>query len=169
MLELSTHNLGSITEPEVYGLALGIPTLVASIVWWRLRRPERTPTWQTIAPVFVLAVAPSTAALLDETTDRWFLGEDASAGYQVRMVALLAIGVGAGIVGAGNDGPGLFFPGIRTHAHRGRDRAHRPRSVPPAVALLRDRRSGLLIAAGAGWEWVRQRGRAGATWVRSMT
>ncbi len=168
LFELSTRSLDSTTEPEVYGLALGIPTLVASIGWWWLRRPERTPTWQTIAPPFVLVVAPSTLALLDETTNRWFLGDNSSTAYQVRMVTLLTIGVVAAIVGAWQRWGGLFFPGLGlTLIVVGIELIDLGRFLPQWLSFAVA--GAVLIAAGARWEWVRQRGKAGATWVRSLT
>ena len=70
LLGLSTLSLDASTEPEVYGLAVGAPAAVAAFAWWWLRRPRQTPTWQTIAPPFVLALTPSVLALSRSAADR---------------------------------------------------------------------------------------------------
>jgi hypothetical protein len=167
LFELSTREPSADLRPEVYGLALALPTLAAAVAWWWLRRPTPTPTWHTVGPVLTLAVLPSTFALLADTTDRWWYDEDPGTAYQVRMVVLLAIGVVAAVVGGWRRWAGLFFPGLALTVvvvaiqlvDLGR---FLPQWVSFAVA------GGLLVAAGARWEWVRDRGRVGATWVRRL-
>ncbi|MCZ3387251.1 MAG: hypothetical protein LH630_09890, partial [Actinomycetia bacterium] len=168
LIRLDTLSIDASADPEVYGLALAIPAGVAAIGWWWLRRPQPTPTWQTMAPPFVLALAPSTTALLDETANRWFLSSDVGDEYQVRMVGLLAIGIAAAVIGAWQRWGGLFFPGLALAlVVVGIEFIDLGRSLPQWLAFAVA--GAVLIAAGARWEWVRQRGRVGATWVRSLT
>ncbi|MFL6288102.1 MAG: SCO7613 C-terminal domain-containing membrane protein, partial [Actinomycetes bacterium] len=147
--------------------AIAVPALFASLTWWWLRRPEPTPTWQTIAPPFVLAVLPSTLAMLQDTTQRWWFDEDPGTAYQVRLVGLIAVAAGAAVLGARQRWSGLFFPGLFLAVvvaaveviDLGR---FLPQWLSFGVAGV------LLIAAGARWEWLRQRGRVSAAWVRTL-
>lgn len=167
LLELATHDLSTDLRPEVYGLALAGPTLAAAVGWWWLRRPAPTPTWQTIGPVLSLAVLPSTLALLDDTTSRWWYAEDPGTAYQVRMVVLLAIGAVSAVVGGWRRWAGLFFPGLAlTVVVVGIELVDLGRFLPQWVSFAVA--GVLLIAAGARWEWVRDRGRVGAAWVRRL-
>ncbi|MFL6178710.1 MAG: SCO7613 C-terminal domain-containing membrane protein [Actinomycetes bacterium] len=167
LLALSTRTLTSQVAPEVIGVAIAVPALFASLTWWWLRRPEPTPTWQTIAPPFVLAVLPSTLALLQDTNQRWWFDEDPGTDYQVRMVGLIAVAAGAAVLGARQRWSGLFFPGLFLAVvvaaveviDLGR---FLPQWLSFGVAGV------LLIAAGARWEWLRQRGRVSAAWVRTL-
>jgi hypothetical protein len=167
LLELSTRTFDGSWQPELYGLALAAPTAFAAYSWWWLRRPSRTPTWQTIAPVFIVAVGPSTLALLEDTSSRWWYGDDPGTAYQVRMVALLAVGVASAVVGARQRWGGLFAPGLLLVGvvvvielvDLGR---FLPQWVSFGIA------GALLITAGARWEWVRTQGHEGAAWVRRL-
>jgi hypothetical protein len=167
LLELSTLSLDASTEPEVYGLALGVPAAVAAVAWWWLRRPEPTPTWQSMAPPFVLAFAPSALALAGSSADRWWYSEDPDTAYQVRLVSLLSIGVIAAVIGARQRWGGLFFPGLAlVLLVVGIELVEIGRFLPQWVSFAVA--GAVLIAAGARWEWVRDRGRYGAAWVRRM-
>jgi len=167
LLELSTRTLDGSWQPELYGVALAVPTAVAGFSWWWLRRPSVTPTWQTIAPVFVVAVAPSTLALFDDTSGRWWYDDDPGTTYQVRVVALLTVGAVSAVIGARQRWGGLFVPGLLLVGvvvviqlvDIGR---FLPQWVSFGVA------GALLIAAGARWEWVRKQGHEGAAWVRRL-
>jgi hypothetical protein len=157
-----------LTDPEAFGLALGIPALVGGTSWWWLRRPEATPTWQTIGPPLVLTLLPSTLALIEESTNRWGYGDNPSTAYQVRMVTLLAIGALSAVVGARQRWSGLFFPGLALVAVVvGIQLIDLGRFLPQWLSFAIA--GSALIATGARWEWVRKRGSAGATWVRTMT
>jgi hypothetical protein len=167
LLELSTLSLDASTEPEVYGLAIGAPAAVAAFAWWWLRRPRQTPTWQTIAPPFVLALTPSVLALSRSAADRWWYSEDPDTAYQVRLVSLLAIGVIAAVIGARQRWGGLFFPGLAlVLLVVGIELIEIGRFLPQWLSFAVA--GAVLIAAGARWEWVRDRGRHGAAWVRRM-
>ncbi len=167
LIELSTLNLDASTEPEVYGLALGVPAVVTSLAWWWLRRPEHTSTWQTMAPPFVLAFAPSAIALAQSAADRWWYSENADTAYQVRLVSLLAIGVIAAVIGARQRWAGLFFPGLAlVLLVVGIELIEVGRFLPQWLSFAVA--GAVLVAAGARWEWVRDRGRHGAAWVRRM-
>ena len=167
VIELATHTVDAATEPEVYGIALGLPAGAAAVAWWWLRRPKPTPTWQTIVPPFVLAMGPSTLALLSSAADRWWYGESPDTAYQIRMVGLLTIGVVAVLVGARQRWIGLFFPGLALIlVVVGIELIEVGRFLPQWASF--GLAGAALIAAGARWEWVRARGRSGAAWVRRM-
>lgn len=167
VLALPTYDLPETLRPEVYGVALAAPTLVVAISWWWLRRPTPTPTWQTHAPVLTLAVLPSTLALLDDAGSRWWWGEDPGTAYQVRMVSLLTIGAVAAVLGGWRRWSGLFFPGlVLTLLVVGVELVELGRFLPQWVSFAIS--GALLIAAGARWEWVRDRGYAGVAWVRKL-
>lgn len=167
LIEFSTFSLSTSTEPELYGLALGIPAVVTALAWWWLRRPEPTPTWQTMAPAFVLAFIPSALALAESAADRWWYSEDPDTAYQVRLVSLLAIGVIAAVIGARQRWGGLLFPGLGlVLLVVGIELIEVGRFLPEWLSFAVA--GAVLIAAGARWEWVRDRGRHGAAWVRRM-
>ena len=167
LIELSTLSLDASTKPEIYGLALGVPAVVTAVAWWWLRRPDQTPTWQTMAPPFVLAFAPSALALAGSAADRWWYSEDADTAYQVRLVSLLAIGVIAAVIGGRQRWGGLFFPGLAlVLLVVGIELIEVGRFLPQWLSFAVA--GAVLIAAGARWEWVRDRGRHGAAWVRRM-
>jgi hypothetical protein len=167
LLGISTLTLDTSLAPEVIGAAIALPPVVAALTWWWLRRPDSTPTWQTIAPPFVLAALPSTIALVQDASERWWYSEDPGVSYQVRMVALIITASVAAILGARQRWSGLFFPGIALAlviaaielVELGR---YMPQWVSFAIA------GALLIAAGARWEWLRQQGRVSAAWVRTL-
>ena len=78
------------------------------------------------------------------------------------------IGIVTGVVGAWQRWGGLFFPGLGlTLIVVGIELIDLGRFLPQWLSFAIA--GAVLIAAGARWEWVRQRGRAGATWVRSLT
>jgi hypothetical protein len=167
LLELSTQSFDRALQPEILGAAIGVPTLVAAVSWWWLRRPRATPTWQTMAPPFVVALTPSTLALLDDTSNRWWYGDDSGTAYQVRMVSLLVIGVAATVVGARQRWAGLFAPGLAlTLGVVAIELLDLGRFLPQWVSF--GIAGALLIVAGARWEWVRKQGHDGALWVRSL-
>jgi hypothetical protein len=167
LMQFGTLSLSAPTTPELVGAVIAVPTVVAAAAWRWLRRPASTPTWQTITPAFVITVLPSTIALLDDTTDRWWYGSDPATAYQLRMVGLLAVGVLAAVAGARQRWIGLFVPGLVLALliasveliDLGR---FLPQWVSFAVA------GALLIAAGARWEWLRNQRRTGATWMGTM-
>lgn len=165
LVELGTRDLGA-WRPEAYGAVLAAPTLLAAMGWSWLRRPGPTSTWQTIAPVLSLAVAPSTLALLADAGGRWS-GEDPGMAYQLRMVGLLGVGLCAAVVGAWRRWAGAFFPGlILTVAVVVAELVDLGRFLPQWVAF--GLAGALLVAAGARWEWLRGQGRAGAAWARGL-
>jgi hypothetical protein len=167
LMQFGTLSLSAPTTPELVGAVIAVPTVVAAAAWRWLRRPASTRTWQTITPAFVITVLPSTIALLDDTTDRWWYGSDPATAYQLRMVGLLAVGVLAAVAGARQRWIGLFVPGLVLALliasveliDLGR---FLPQWVSFAVA------GALLIAAGARWEWLRNQRRTGATWMGTM-
>jgi hypothetical protein len=166
-IELSTRTVETPWRPELVGLLIATPALVAGIARWWLRRPSPTPTWQTVGIPLSLLLAPPVVALLDATSSRWFVGGPTETEYQVRSVALLAVGAVAAVIGARQRWIGLFVPGLVVALtvvvlqllDLGR---FLPQWVSFGLA------GALLLAAGARWEWVRDRGRVGATWVRTM-
>lgn len=167
LVELSTRTVDSEWRPELVGLLIAVPALVTSVAWWWLRRPTRSSTWLTLAPPFVLALLPSTLALLDDATNRWWFSEDPGTAFQVRTVALLVIGAAAAVIGARQRWVGLFGPGlVLTVVVVGIQMADLGRFLPQWVSF--GIAGALLLAAGARWEWVRDRGRSGAAWVRTM-
>jgi hypothetical protein len=167
LLELSTLTLDSALAPELIGITVALPALVAAVTWWWLRRPDATPTWQTIAPPFVVGVLPSTLALLQDTSQRWWFGEDPGTAYQVRMVALIAIAAVAAVFGARQRWSGLFFPGlVLAVVIVAVELVDLGRFLPQWVSF--GVAGALLIAAGARWEWLRQRGRVSAAWLRTL-
>lgn len=167
LMVLSTVTIDGPLTPEILGVWLAIPAAVAAVSWWWLRRPVSTPTWQTMAPPFVLAVLPSTVALLQDTAGRWWYDEDPSAAYQVRVVALVAVAVVAAIVGARQRWAGLFFPGIvLALVVLTVELVDLGRFLPQWVSF--GLAGAALVAAGARWEWLRNRGKEGAAWVRGL-
>jgi hypothetical protein len=167
VVELSTRTIDSPWRPELVGLLVAVPTLVASVAWWWLRRPSHASTWLTVTPAFILVVLPSTLALLDDATSRWWFAEDPGVAFQARTAALLVVGASAAVIGARQRWVGLFVPGlVLTVVVVGIQLADLGRFLPQWVSF--GVAGALLLAAGARWEWVRDRGRSGAAWVRTM-
>jgi hypothetical protein len=167
LMQIATLSWSFSAEPEVIGMVLAVPTVVAAVAWWRLRRPRSTPTWQTVTPAFVIAVLPSTVSLLDDTTDRWWYSEEPTTAYQLRMVGLLAIGVVAAVVGARQRWIGLFIPGLVLALLIGSiELIDLGRFLPQWVSF--GLAGALLIAAGARWEWLRNQGRTSAAWMGTL-
>jgi hypothetical protein len=104
---------------------------------------------------------------LEDTSSRWWYGDGPGTAYQVRMVAVLAVGVASAVIGARQRWSGLFVPGLLLVGivvvielvDVGR---FLPQWVSFGIA------GALLIAAGARWEWVRAQGHEGAAWVRRL-
>ncbi len=153
--------------PEVYGLALAAVAAVAGVLCWWVRRPTPTPTLVTVGPAVTLLLAPTTLAMLDAATSQWWAGEDPGTAYQVRVVGLFVVGTGLVVVGAWQRLAGVLAPAalavlIVTAVQLVELGRFLPQWVSFAVA------GGVLVAAGARWEWVRDAGHRGGTWVRNL-
>ena len=153
--------------PEAAGVALGVVAASAGTLCWWLRRPEHTSSLVTIGPALTLLLAPSTLAMIDAATSRWWFGDELGTAYQVRVVGLFVVSATLIVVGAWQRLAGVLAPAAAalvtvTAVQLVELGRFLPQWVSFAVA------GALLIAAGARWEWVRDAGHRGGTWVRSL-
>jgi hypothetical protein len=167
LLMLEPADLTDEITPEIYSLSLFVPTAVAGLVWWWRCRPKWPSSWITMAPAATLALLPPILSLLDDATSRWWQSTDPSTEYQIRLAAVLGVGVLLSIFGARWRLAGLLFPGLLavlavTSIQLIELGRFLPQWVSFAVAGI------LLLAAGARWESVRRLSGHGSAWVREL-
>jgi hypothetical protein len=167
LLVLEPADLRADVTPEIYAISLLLPTAAAGLGWWWLHRPARTTSWLTFAPAATVALLPSIMSLLDDATSRWFESIEPATAYQVRMVAVLLVGVALTVVGARQRIAGLLFPGLlAVLAVASIQLIELGRFLPQWVSFAVA--GAVLVAAGARWEAVRRLGGRGTVWVRQL-
>ena len=153
--------------PEAFGVALALVAAAAGALCWWLRRPEHTPSWVTIGPALTVLLAPSTIAIIDAATSRWWVGADLDTAYQVRVVGLLVVCATLVVFGAWQRLAGVLAPaGAALATVTAVQLVELGRFLPQWVSFAVA--GALLVAAGARWESVRTLGHHGGTWVRAL-
>lgn len=154
-------------SPEAYGTCLAAVAAVAGALSWWLRRPAATSTLVTMAPALSLLLLPTTLAVVDDATNRWWFGQAPGTAYQVRVVALFVVAAALVAVGAWRRWLGVLLPAaaallVVTATQLVELGRFLPQWVSFAVA------GGVLVVAGARWEAVRALGREGSAWARRL-
>jgi hypothetical protein len=158
--------------PEVHGLLLAAPLLLAGMVHVLLEEPHHVPTMVSVAPALLAVLILPTLAVVDDTATRWFssaFGGDADpSGVALsRSVILLVVGGLLAVIGARGKWAGVFWPGLAVVvvlvATQLVDAAAQ---IPTWITLALV--GVLLVVAGARWEWVRLRGRRTRQWAGAL-
>jgi hypothetical protein len=162
---------GWAVAPEVHGLLLAAPLLLAGMVHVLLE-PAPVPTWISVGPALTAALVPTTLAVVGDTLGRWFgsvFGQTDEPGTAalVRLVALAAVTAVLAVVGGRRGWAGVFWPGVVGLAIVVVTQLIEVAQLVPAwialtvVGLL-------LVGAGARWEQVRLSGRRTRQWAAAL-
>lgn len=158
--------------PEVLGLLLALPLLLAGMAQVLMDEPKPVSTWLSVAPALVTVLLLPTFAVIDDASTRWLTSVfgDASETTTVgllRSVLLLGVGAALAVAGARQHWAGVFWPGLGVFVIVTTVQLFDVASLMPYWVTLTV--VGLvLVAAGARWESVRLRGRRTRQWAGSL-
>jgi hypothetical protein len=158
--------------PEVHGLLLAAPLLLAGMAHVLLDEPHHVPTIVSVAPALFAVLIPPTLAVIDDTATRWFSsafgGEADPSGVALsRSVVLLVIGAALAVIGARGKWAGVFWPGLAVVIVLAVTQlVDAAGQVPTWITLALV--GVVLVIAGARWEWVRLRGRRTRQWAGAL-
>ena len=160
-LNLETWSVG----PELHGLFVAVPLLLAGMIIVLRRPDEQVSTWVSVGPAFFAALVFPVVAVVDDA----FMRGGAEIGFEeaARLVTVLVVCSVLVVLGARNHWASPFWSGligivIVTGSQLLDLASLLPQWVSLAIVGV------VLLVAGARWESVRLRGRRTRQWAGNL-